>query len=172
MHNAFMQRKKKQNKNKTSYIALENYVYTVLFRTSSYQVLMYHWCFPLFFFVSLPPKILIKSNQTFQIIERIYTAPYLLFIIINYYSFYKRKISRSKIYKTALSFSVIYPVIIYARMKSHLCIVTLPFPLLLLLPQWVRQRREGKKSSRICQKKKGKKKRITDAITHCNDLCE
>lgn len=40
-----------------------------------------------------PPKILIKSNQTFQIIERIYTAPYLLFIIIiiNYYSFYKRK---------------------------------------------------------------------------------
>lgn len=44
------------------------------------------------FFVALPPKILIKSNQTFQIIERIYTAPYLLFIIIiNYYSFYKRK---------------------------------------------------------------------------------
>lgn len=38
------------------------------------------------------PRILIKSNQTFQIIERIYTAPYLLLIIIiNYYSFYKRK---------------------------------------------------------------------------------
>lgn len=80
-----------QREKKTSYIALENYVYTVLFRTSSYQVPMYHWCFPLFF-VSLPPKILIKSNQSFQIIERIYTAPYLLFIIINnYYSFYKRK---------------------------------------------------------------------------------
>lgn len=139
-----------------------------VFIPSSYVPLVFS---PLFF-VSLPPKILIKSNQTFQIIERIYTAPYLLFIIINYYSFYKRKISRSKIYKTALSFSVIYPVTIYAQMKSHLCIVTLPFPLLLLLPQWVRQRREGKKSSRICQKKKGKKKRITDAITHCNDLCE
>lgn len=80
----------KEKKNKTSYIALENYVYTVLFRTSSYQVLMYHWCFPLFFCIP-PPQILIKSNQTFQIIERIYTAPYLLFIIINYYSFYKRK---------------------------------------------------------------------------------
>lgn len=85
MHNAFMQRKK------PSYIALENYVYTVLFRTSLCQVPMYHWCFPLFFRIP-PPQILIKSNQTFQIIERIYTAPYLLFIIIiNYYSFYKRK---------------------------------------------------------------------------------
>lgn len=115
--------------------------------------------FPSFFFVSLPPKILIKSNQTFQIIERIYTAPYLLFIIINYYSFYKRKISRSKIYKTALSFSVIYPVTIYAWMKSHLCIVTLPFPLLLLLPQWVRQRREGKKLIKDMSKKRKKKKK-------------
>lgn len=76
---------------KTSYIALENYVYTVLFRTFSYQIPMYHWCFPLFFCIP-PPQILIKSNQTFQIIERIYTAPYLLFIIIiNYYPFYKRK---------------------------------------------------------------------------------
>lgn len=93
MHNAFMQKKK------TSYIALENYVYTVLFRTSSYQIPMYHWCLPLFFFI--PPLILIKSNQTFPIIERIYTAPYLLFIIIiiNYYSFYKRKILEAKYIK-------------------------------------------------------------------------
>lgn len=58
-----------------------------LFIPSSYAPLVFS---PLFF-ASLPPKILIKSNQTFQIIERIYTAPYLLFIIINYYSFYKRK---------------------------------------------------------------------------------
>lgn len=88
---------------KTSYIALENYVYTVLFRTSSYRVPMYHWCFPLFFLhPSPPPKTLIKSNQTFRIIERIYTAPYLLFIIIiinNYYSFYKRKILEAKYIK-------------------------------------------------------------------------
>lgn len=59
-----------------------------LFIPSSYVPLV----FSTLFFVSLPPKILIKSNQTFQIIERTYTAPYLLFIIIiNYYSFYKRK---------------------------------------------------------------------------------
>lgn len=170
MHNAFMQRKKKTTKR---HISLWRIMYTLSYSERLHtKFLCTIGVFPSFFFVSLPPKILIKSNQTFQIIERIYTAPYLLFIIINYYSFYKRKISRSKIYKTALSFSVIYPVTIYAQMKSHLCIVTLPFPLLLLLPQWVRQRREGKKSSRICQKKKGKKKRITDAITHCNDLCE
>lgn len=80
-----MQRKK------TSYIALENYVYTCpiqnLFIPSSYVPLVSS---PLVLYPS-PPKILIKSNQTFQIIERIYTAPYLLFIIIiNYYSFYKR----------------------------------------------------------------------------------
>lgn len=76
MHNAFMQRKK------SSYITLEKYVYTVLFRASSYQVLMYHWCFLLF--LPLPKQIVIKSNQAFQIIERIYTAaPYLLFIIIH-----------------------------------------------------------------------------------------
>lgn len=58
-----------------------------LFIPSSYVPLVFSplFCIP-------PPKILIKSNQSFQIIERIYTAPYLLFIIINnYYSFYKRK---------------------------------------------------------------------------------
>lgn len=39
--------------------------------------------FPSSFYSCIPPpKILRKSNQTFQIIERIYTAPYLLFIII------------------------------------------------------------------------------------------
>lgn len=42
------------NGKKTSYIALENYVYTVLFRTSSYRVPMYHWCFPLFFCIPPP----------------------------------------------------------------------------------------------------------------------
>lgn len=59
-----------------------------LFIPNSYVPLVFS---PLFLYPSLP-QILIKSNQTFQIIERIYTAPYLLFIIIiNYYSFYKRK---------------------------------------------------------------------------------
>lgn len=72
------------------------------------------------FFGSLPTKILIKSNQTFQIIERIYTAPYLLFIIIIIIINFTKENLRSKIYKTAFSFSVIYPVTICAHMKSHL----------------------------------------------------
>lgn len=49
-----------------------------VFIPSSYVPLVF---FPSFFCIP-PPKILIKINQTFQIIERIYTAPYLLFIII------------------------------------------------------------------------------------------
>lgn len=85
-----------------------------LFIPSSYVPLVFS---PLFLYSS-PPKILIKSNQTFQIIERIYTAPYLLFIIIIIIHFTKENL-RSKIYKTALSFSVLYPVTIYTHMKSH-----------------------------------------------------
>lgn len=82
MHNAFMQRKK-------------NFIYRFgelcIHCPIHTEFLCTTGVLPSFF-VSLPPKILIKSNQTFQIIERIYTAPYLLFIIIiNYYSFYKRK---------------------------------------------------------------------------------
>lgn len=108
---------------KTSYIALENYVYTVLFRTSSYQIPMYHWCFPLFFCIP-PPQILIKSNQTFQIIERIYTAPYLLFIIINYYPFYKKKILEAKYIKLpclSVSFILLQSTLVWKAICMILC---------------------------------------------------
>lgn len=73
---------------------------------------------------------------------------------------------RSKIYKIALSFSVICPVKIYARMKSHLHdTVTLPFLLLLLLPQRTIYN-EKEKVIKAMSKTKQNKKRITDAVTH------
>lgn len=75
MHNAFMQRKKLP-------ISLWRIMYTLSYSERLHtKFLCTIGVFPSFFCIP-PPKILRKINQTFQIIERIYTAPYLLFIII------------------------------------------------------------------------------------------
>lgn len=66
-----------------------------------------------------------------------------------------------------MSFSVIYLATIYAHMKSHLYdTVTLPFPLLLLLPQWIIHNEKEKIIKDMSKTTTIKINRITNAITH------
>lgn len=71
-----------------------------------------------------------------------------------------------------MSFSVVYPATIYAHMKSHLYdTVTLPFPLLLLLPQWIIHNEKEKIIKDMSKTTTTKINRITEAVIHAEVTC-
>lgn len=70
-----------------------------------------------------------------------------------------------------MSLNVIYPATIYARMKSHLH-DTVPFPLLLLLPQWIIHNEKEKIIKDMSKTTTTTEiNRITNAITHPAVIC-